>query len=86
MGYNLPWSNMPAHCYGLVITLLVKTKGEKYGEHADGRNVEWGGKEKENEEISHIKCRLIQHSAIIETANALQRQCNPRCQKAITCS
>lgn len=45
-----------------------------------------GGKEKENEEISHIKCRLIQHSAIIETANALQRQCNPRCQKAITCS
>ena len=49
----------------------------------------WGGggrgKEKDSEEISHIKYRLIQHPAITETANALQRQCNPRCQKAITC-
>lgn len=31
-----------------------------------------GGKEGEKEEISHIKRTLIPHSAIIETANALQ--------------
>lgn len=44
-----------------------------------------GGKEGENEEISHIKHTPIQHSAIIETANALERQRNPRCQIVITC-
>lgn len=44
-----------------------------------------GGKEGENEEISHIKHTPIQHSAIIETANALERHRNPRCQIVITC-
>lgn len=29
---------------------------------------------------------LIQQTAIIETENVLQRQCNPRCQTAITFS
>lgn len=32
---------------------------------------------KENEMISHMENRLIQHRALIETANAFKRQCNP---------
>ncbi len=74
---------MLAHCYG---SAYPPPLVEKDGEHVEVSKMGVGGKEKENEKISHIKCRLIQHPAIIETANALQRQCNPRCQKAITCS
>lgn len=36
-----------------------------------------GGKVKQNETISHMENRLNQHWALIETANALQRQHNP---------
>lgn len=36
-----------------------------------------GSKVKENETISHMENRLIQHWALIETANALQWWCNP---------
>lgn len=36
-----------------------------------------GSEVKENETISHMENRLIQHWALIETANALQWWCNP---------
>ena len=41
--------------------------------------------EEENGKTNHMNCRLIRQPGIIEPANAIQRQCNPRCQKAIIC-
>lgn len=63
---------------------LVRNQRSEDGEHVKGKRAR-RGKEKKNEKISHTKCWLIPNPAAIETANALLRQRNPRCQKAITC-
>lgn len=63
----------PTCCRGLVPHHLLKNTIRTDGCCETG----WGGKVKQNETISHMENRLNQHWALIETANALQRQHNP---------
>lgn len=65
LAYVLPW-------------LRLSSFSEKYKEGwMDAVRQAGGSKVKENEMISHMENRLIQHRALIETANAFKRQCNP---------
>lgn len=62
----------------VLLWLSLSSSSEKYKEGwMDAVRQARGGKVKENEMISHMENRLIQHWALIETANALQRQRNP---------
>lgn len=57
---------------------LSHSSSEKHKEvRMDAVGLAGGSKVKENETISHMENRLIQHWALIETANALQWWCNP---------
>lgn len=52
---------------------LIHSSSEKHKEvRKDAAGWAGGSKVKENETISHMENRLIQHWALIETANVLQ--------------